>query len=300
MIFRSLPAQAGDGDPDAAGDYRAVYDHLLFVDAVPTMSAGLNLAFYRSFAAPRIAGLLMKTRVIVEEPVQRATDTAVLVWEMVMHGFEDERGRAALRRMNAIHAAFSIPDEDFVYVLSTLVVVPIRFLDRYGWRRATAQERAASAEFYKEMGRYMGLRDLPGTFAQFETYMRDYERRHSAYNDEAREMVAATLDLMNHRFPAILRRAVGMFTSTLMDRQMRKSAGVRTPPPGLTTIVRLAVRGGNKYARWRAPHPSHRFPDGVVTLPAYPNGYVISDVGHRPAAGCPRDRTGEATTSRTP
>lgn len=299
MIFRPSRTQADDvSGLDPATDYRAIYAHLVFVDAAATMAGGLNLAFYRSFTAPRISALLAQTRVIMDEPVRRASDTAVLVWEMTMHGFEHDRGRAALRRMNQIHAAFDIADEDFAYVLSTLVVVPIEFLDRYGWRRASQRERAASAAFYREMGRYMGLRELPETFDGFAEFMRDYERRHVVYTDQARELVTATISLMDHRFPAVLRGAVKTLTSTLMGRTMRRAAGVRTPPPGLTTVVRLAVRGASKLARRRNPHPTHRFPDGVVTLPAYPNGYRIDEIGHMPAAGCPMGGSGEVAAQQ--
>ena len=59
-------------DLDPVADYQAIYDRLLFVDAASTMAAGLNLAFYRSFAAPNIATLLASTRVAIDEPVQRA------------------------------------------------------------------------------------------------------------------------------------------------------------------------------------------------------------------------------------
>lgn len=269
-------------DLDPVADHQAIYDRLLFVDAPGTMAAGLNLAFYRSFAAPNIATLLAKTRVAVDEPVQRATDTAVLVWEMVMHGFDHERGRAALKRMNRIHSAFSIANDDHLYVLSTLVVVPIRFMDRYGWRRTFEHERIASAEFYQQMGRRMGLRDIPVGFAEFETYMRDYERANFVFTDQARELLTATTSLMDHRFPKPLRGAVGMLTSTLMDRRMRTAAGVRNPPPGLSTVVRLGVRTASKIARRRNPNPTHRFPTGVVTLPAYPDGYRLEQVGHHP------------------
>ena len=278
---------------DPVADHRAIYDRLLFVDAPTTMAAGLNLAFYRSFAAPNIARLLASTRVAIDEPVQRATDTAVLIWEMVMHGFDHERGRAALKRMNRIHSAFSIANEDYLYVLSTIVVVPIRFMDRYGWRRTFEHERVASAEFYAQMGRRMGLRGIPDTFAEFERYMQDYERANFIYTDQARELIAATTSLMDHRVPKPLRGAVGMLTSTLMDRRVRTAAGVHNPPPGLTTAVRLTVRIASRTARRRNPNPTHRFPNGVVTLPAYPDGYELEQVGHyseRPAdqAGSPR------------
>lgn len=271
------------GDLDPVSDYQRIYDNLLFIDATAAMAAGMNLAFYRSFSAPRIAALLAKTRVAIDEPVQRATDTAVLMWEMAMHGFDHERGRAALDRMNRIHSAFEIENTDMVYVLSTLVVVPILFLDRYGWRRAFPQERAASAEFYREMGRRMNLREIPADFAGFESYMQGYERERFHYTDQARELIAATTSLMDHRFPKPLRGLVGILTSALMSRQMRVAAGVRNPPPGLGTLVRLAVRAQARRTRRRNPQPSHRFPAGVVVLPAYPDGYEIDQIGRRRA-----------------
>lgn len=285
MISRPTHAQANEAGRLADGDYRAIYSELLFREAASTMALGLNIAFYRSFLSPRVARLLAQTRVLMEEPVQRASDTAVLVWEMVIHGFEDERGRAALRRMNQIHARFDIAREDHLYVLATLVVVPMQVMDRYGWRCTSEPERAASAAFYAQMGRLMGLGDdVPATFAQFEEFMLDYERRNFAYSDEARDLVAATVSLMAHRFPRPLRGAVGMLTSTLMSRSMRKAAGVRTPPPGLTSAVRVAVRTAARRAHRHDPNPGHRFPDGVVVLPAYPNGYRIEEVGHAASA----------------
>ena len=269
---------------DPVEHHRAIYSNLIFVDAANTMTAGLNLAFYRSFAAPNIAGLLATTRVAIDDPAGRAIDTGILVWEMVMHGFEHERGRAALSRMNRIHSAFEICAEDFLYVLSTLVVVPIQFMDRYGWRRAFPQERTASVEFYRDMGRRMGLREIPTSFAEFEAYMNRYEREHFMYTDQARELLLATGSLMEHRFPKRLRGAVSLLTSTMMDRRMRDAGGVRNPPPGLTTLIRFAARSASRIARWRNPHPTHRFPNGVVApMPTYPDGYQIEQVGHHPA-----------------
>lgn len=266
---------------DPVEDHRAIYSNLIFVDAASTMTAGLNMAFYRSFAAPSIAKLLTGTRVAIDDPARRAVDTGILVWEMAMHGFEHERGRAALSRMNRIHSAYEISPEDFLYVLSTIVVVPIEFMDRYGWRRTFAQERTASAEFYRQMGRRMALPEIPASFAEFEAYLNRYEREHFVYTDQAHELLLATGSLMDHRFPKPLRGAVSLLTSTLMDRRMRTAGGVRNPPPGLTTLVRITARSASRVARWRNPHPTHRFPNGVVApVPSYPDGYQIEQVGH--------------------
>ena len=70
-------------------------------------------------------------------------------------------GRAAVRRMNQMHGAYDISNDDKLYVLSAFVVMPIRWLDTYGWRRLTEAERVASANYYVELGRHMGIRDIP-------------------------------------------------------------------------------------------------------------------------------------------
>jgi hypothetical protein len=43
--------------------------------------------------------------------------------------------------MNALHGRFRIANEDFLYVLSTFVFEPIRWNQRFGWRRMTEFEQ---------------------------------------------------------------------------------------------------------------------------------------------------------------
>src|SRR6476619_6386035 len=81
----------------------------------------LELALFRTFASPRIGGLLHRTGEFEAHPQKRYDDTDLIVSEIVEHGFDSERGRRAIARMNALHARFHIPNIDFLYVLSTFV-----------------------------------------------------------------------------------------------------------------------------------------------------------------------------------
>jgi hypothetical protein len=75
------------------------------------------------------------------------------MFEIVLHGFDHPRGRAAVRRMNQLHRPFRhVAAEEFGYVLACLTVVPLRWLDRYGWRRPCCHERSATYHFYRELG----------------------------------------------------------------------------------------------------------------------------------------------------
>ena len=46
--------------------------------------------------------------------------------------------------------------------LVRFVYDPIAWLDRYGWRKLTDAERLAAFHFYREVGKRMGIRDIPG------------------------------------------------------------------------------------------------------------------------------------------
>ena len=109
---------------------------------------------------PSIGGLLRKTGEFTERTQKRYDDTALILDTILEHGLSSPPGRTALRRMNEMHGAYDISNDDKLYVLSTFVVMPIRWLDKYGWRRLTAAERAASVNYYRELGRHMGIRGI--------------------------------------------------------------------------------------------------------------------------------------------
>jgi hypothetical protein len=101
----------------------------------------LELALFRTFASPRIGGLLHRTGEFESRTQKRYDDTDLIVSEIVSNGVDSERGRRAIARMNALHGRFTIPNEDFLYVLSTFVFEPIRWNARFGWRRLTETEK---------------------------------------------------------------------------------------------------------------------------------------------------------------
>lgn len=92
----------------------------------------------------------------------------MLILDAVLeHGMDSGPGRTAIRRMNQMHRSYDISNDDLRYVLATFVVTPIRWTDRYGWRRMTAVERVASANYYRDLGHRMGIRDIPATWRSY-------------------------------------------------------------------------------------------------------------------------------------
>ena len=162
----------------------------------------LELALFRTFGVPSISALLHRTGEFERRAQKRYDDTDIIVSEMMEHGYDSERGRAALARMNGIHGRFKIANEDFLYVLSTFVFEPIRFNARFGWRRMIEAERLALFHFWRAIGERMGIKDIPADYATFERFTVDYEARRYKFTEANHAVGSATRGALRGLVPA--------------------------------------------------------------------------------------------------
>src|SRR3712207_309188 len=159
-------------DPDR--DFREIYLLTSTYEFPWDMNQALSFALFRTYAVPGIGSLLAGTGELVDRVQRRYDDTVLILEAILRHGFTEGDGRTALRRMNRMHAFHHVGQDDLTYVLCTFVVTPIRWLDEYGWRRMTEVERIASANYYRELGRHMGIRDIPETWQAFAHHLDAY------------------------------------------------------------------------------------------------------------------------------
>ncbi|MEV1068969.1 oxygenase MpaB family protein [Streptomyces sp. NPDC050263] len=256
----------------------------------------LELALYRTYAVPSIGRLLAETAELTDRPQKRYDDTVLLLDAVVEHGFDSEQGRTAVRRMNKMHRSYDIGNDDMRYVLCTFVVMPKRWIDAYGWRRLSRHEIVACAEYYRALGHRMGIKDIPGTYEEFETCLDAYEEVHFAWDEDARRVSDATLALMASLYPKPLAPVLRGATLALLDEPLLNAFRYTPSAPVIRTLVRGAVRARGRAVRLlpprRAPHHARQNRE----IKGYPNGYLLGELGTRPvpgARGCPvRHRDG--------
>ena len=129
---------------DPKGDHVEIY-HLMCGYEFPwDMTRALEVALYRTYCVPSISALLDRTGEFYKRTQKRYDDTALIVAEISKWGYDSERGREALRRMNRAHGRFDISNGDYLYVLSTFIYEPIRWIERFGWRSMSGNEKLAS------------------------------------------------------------------------------------------------------------------------------------------------------------
>lgn len=245
----------------------------------------LEFALFRTYAVPRIAALLHRTGEFEQRAQKRYDDTDLLLSELMEWGYSSARGDAALRRMNAIHGRFKIVNDDYLYVLSTLIYEPIRWIDRYGWRPMCAGERLGLFFFWREVGRRMHIEGLPATSEDFERYNVEYERAHFRHTEASRRVGTATRELFVGWFPRLLRPLVRQAMHAMMDEPLLEAFGFPRPGRLLRGLVAGAMAGRARLLR-RLPPRRHPRLRTAMRRPLYPGGYRIEELGP-PATASP-------------
>ncbi|MFE1439876.1 oxygenase MpaB family protein [Streptomyces sp. NPDC058739] len=250
----------------------------------------LELALYRTYAVPSIGRLLAETAELTDRTQKRYDDTSLLLDTVVEHGFDSIQARTAVRRINQMHRSYDIGNDDMRYVLSTFVVMPKRWIDTYGWRRLSRHETVAATNHYRALGRHMGIRDIPETYEEFADLLDAYEAGHFAWDDKARRVSDATLDLMSSWYPRPLAPVLRTVTLALLDEPLLRAFRYTPPSASARTLVRRAVRLRGRAVRLLPPRRAPHFARQNREIKGYPDGYQVNELGTRPVPGvrgCP-------------
>jgi hypothetical protein len=238
----------------------------------------LEFALFRTFCVPSISALLDRTGEFSKRSQKRYDDTDIIVSELLEWGYDSERGKRALRRLNQVHGRFAIANEDFLYVLSTFIFEPIRWNERFGWRLLCEQERLGYFYFWREVGRRMNIRDIPADYRVFERFNMDYERQHYRFTEANRRVGGATRELFVSWFPSFLAPVVRSTIYSLLDDRLIESFGFPQSSRLMRWLVPGVLRLRAGFARWLPPLKKPRLRT-EMGHPTYPDGYMIEHLG---------------------
>jgi hypothetical protein len=161
----------------------------------------LEVALMRTFFSPSVSGLLDRTGEFRRHGQKRYDDTALLIAEFMHHGYADGRGSRAIAHINKIHGLYHIANDDFLFVLSTFIFLPIRWIDDFGWRRTMENERQALYYFFRVVGEQMHIQDIPPSLEDFRIWVADYERKHFVPSETNKAVGDATINIVKGWVP---------------------------------------------------------------------------------------------------
>jgi hypothetical protein len=250
------------------------------------VTRSLELAFFRTFAVPAIAERLDSTGEFVERARKRYDDTDLLISAFTEHGHSSSLGLAAIRRMNQIHGRFPIANDDFCYVLSTLVLEPFRWNERFGWRRAIEAERLAMFHFWRAVGRMMNIKAIPDTYDALDRFNVEFERSRFAYTDAGHRVAVAMVAMFVRRIRVLPLRLGARGVHALLDAPLLDALGLPPPTEAERRAAERALRLRAAAVRLLPPRRKPRLRT-TIRRPTYPRGYRIEELGPPPASAAP-------------
>lgn len=238
----------------------------------------LEIALYRTYCVPTISGLLHRTGEFYAHTQRRYDDTSILVAEMCEWGYESGRGAEALARMNWAHGHYKIANDDFLYVLSTFIFEPIRWIDQFGWRPTCRNEKLGYYYFWRAIGTRMGIHDIPPTYEAFVDWSAAYENAQFRFTETNQRIGSATRDLFASWFPRLATPLVRYGIYAMLDDAMITSFGFPKPLPLTRTALRAGLKARGLAVRFFPPRRApHFFTDDRNRT--HPDGYQIPELG---------------------
>lgn len=263
---------------DAVADHQEIVRLTTAYEYPFLMRKALEFALFRTYAVPSIGALLDHTQHFHKEGQKRYDDTSLLIAEWIENGYDSEKGRAAIKRMNQLHHHWPITNDDYLYVLSVFIYVPRDWYAMYGTRNLSGKEMLAMYTFWYEVGKLMGLKNTPESDAAFEQFFRDYEHQNFAYTDANRRVADSTINIFLNWYPPFMRPMVRRAIYALMDDPLREAFHYPAPSPLFKSTLNGTLRLVANIIRLFPPRRNaYRFTQEPNRT--YPNGYEIDKMG---------------------
>ncbi|MFH5877282.1 oxygenase MpaB family protein [Arthrobacter sp. NA-172] len=260
--------------------WETTFRQMALFDLAVDMEVGFFLSYYRNFAIPSIATTLHTNAEIQQRPMKRSYDTAIVIYELIANGLESDRGKAMVELLNHVHRNVPGSKDDFLYVLLTLLVVPIRWIQQHAWRQPTTSELSAASRFFTELGARMNIKDMPASYAAAADFFDRYEATHVAPSEQGQHLMDATVQVFQSRLPGPLRPLATKLISTMLDDD-RLTAALGLPRANV--ISRTALKTGlelrNAIIRRRPLRQQPHFTPGKAGSSLYPDGYSLDQIG---------------------
>jgi hypothetical protein len=176
--------------------------------------------------------------------------------------------------MNQQHGRYPIPNDEYLYTLSTFIYEPIRWNDRFGWRKLMTSEKLAHYFFWREIGKRMNIKDIPDSYEAFEAYNMAYEREQLKYSPGNQALAEVTRNLMlSWVLPKPLWPVGAPFIHALIDDALLRAVGLPIPPNWMRRMVETMLKLRGQALRVL---PRRRAPRLLTQMKSrtYPKGYT--------------------------
>ncbi|KAI0796087.1 hypothetical protein C8Q75DRAFT_730222 [Abortiporus biennis] len=275
-----------------------IFQISFFYECPTSLTIGLLVALVKVWAIPRMSDILTRSgkKNLTHLLNRRFIDTGILLATWIItpltgpgSGEEEEfnadcpernevdpRGAIALSRVSWLHRKYKIAQEDYQYTLALLIIEPIDFTKRFGWREMSLPEQQAMFVFWKEIGRRMDIQtDIWDSIDDMRTWKEDYEQTNMVFSQSCANMIQSGITHFSQDFLGS-KLLTEYFMGSLIGTRARRATGLSDPPAVASYLIHVALKAVAFFTRHfslpsRAPAPwvttQDPTPEYISTLP---------------------------------
>jgi hypothetical protein len=109
----------------------------------------------------------------------------------------------ALARVNWLHSKYPIKNDDHLYTLGLFIFEGGIWARLYGWRALSSMEEQAFFIFWTEIGRRMGIKDIPETPEAYKQWIAEYEDKVMVPAQTNHDVATYTTEELIHAIPEL-------------------------------------------------------------------------------------------------
>lgn len=266
---------------DPVKDCQRIAYLLLTHEFSTEMEAALDLAYFGSAGHKAIADMLGRSGAFATDGIKRYEDTRFLILRFMESGWDVRDGHRAIEQINKIHSHYNIKNEDFVLSLAVFVFAPIDWIENFGWRKMTPNEKEGWFQFWVQIGRLMNIQDIPTSLHA----MREIVKAHAEGAHEpsrfSAEIGEATFRVFERRAGWIGRAFVRPYIRTFIPPHLVSALGLKELPAPVKGLVVAWTKLGSMTRRVFVPIPIPRLLSDM-RFQTYPDGLPdVDDAGPR-------------------
>lgn len=254
-----------------------------------------ELAQIQTFAIPSISKLLHRTKQYEEHGVKRLDDTRAILTECLIDSVHSPRGEHMVNHLNWIHGHYEISNDDYLYTLALFIVEPERWMNNFGYRSLSEEEKYAGFLAFKSLGEAMNIKDIPQTREEFVIWYLDYRRQYMTYHPDNKKVTDGFISGVKDMFPFFMKPLIKPMILTLInDPEVLQATGQKPPAKIIQACIRSVMhlrKLSQKYINlWQ--NTSFETSRTGQYYKSYPGGYQNNVLGPKKIVkntkgGCP-------------
>ena len=205
----------------------------------------LEVALIHSFAIPSISSLLIKTGRLVHRTEERVARTDKLIMDLLWYGLSSTEGKATAEKIRNAHAQYPISNDEYLFVLSTFILEPIEWMEVYGPRPFTRDEKDAWFLFWSHFGKSMGIAHLPRDLGELRSWVRNFTNAHMYYAPDNKCLIDAVFGMLQKQIK-IPKFFLMNALASLFDPATCRALGLEPPFPLFRPLLRVMLFMGRK------------------------------------------------------